>query len=104
VVQLDDTEGGEKIVVLHKAGATIELKEDNTINIISTNTNTNAPAAMIELKEDNTINITCDKLTIKADVTMDGEVQITDNTTIEGDLTVGTTRSTTISGNEIRGG
>jgi hypothetical protein len=80
VIQLDDSEGEEKVVIQHTSGAVIEMKEDRTVAI------------------------RCDALTITADVTVDGTLHITGNTEIDADLTVGAGPKTTISGNEIKGG
>jgi hypothetical protein len=90
VIQLDDTDGEEKIIVWHKQASFISIDKDGHV--------------LIEHKDGMTIEIKDDKVTITADVVLDGEVQITGNTTIEGDLTVGSGPSTTISGNEITGG
>lgn len=84
VVQLDDTEDEEKIVVRHKQASFITIDKDGHI--------------LVEHKDGMKIEIKEDKVTITADV------EITGNTTIKGDLTVGETTTTTISGNEITGG
>jgi phage baseplate assembly protein gpV len=81
VIQLDDSMGLERIVILAKGGAMIEIKGDETISISG-----------------KSMTITAD------DVTIDAELKVTKSTTIEGDLVVGISPKTTISGNEITGG
>ena len=85
LIQIDDSDGAEMLIIKHKSGTVIELKEDETISISC----------------NETISISCKSLTISADegVTIEGDLNV------EGDLIVSNdTNSTTISGNEIRGG
>lgn len=99
VVQLDDTEGDEKIVVRHKLDSRIMIDAEGHIAI------QHKDGMTIEITADNTINISCDTFIVTAgDITLDGAVHITGDTNIDGVLTVGTELSTTINGNEITGG
>ncbi len=92
VVQLDDTENKEQIVVRHKQGSLIKIDKDGHITV------EHKDGFKIELKADNTIEIDCEKVEINADVTIDGNLDVT------GDVTVGQGPKTTISNNEITGG
>lgn len=85
VVQIDDTDGEEKIVIHHKTQSVISIDKDGNIVI------EHVGGAKIELKDDTAVRIT-------GDITLDGDVQVT------GDLVVGEGPKTTISGNEITGG
>ncbi len=99
VVQLDDTEGDEKIVVRHKLDSRITIDAEGHIVI------QHKDGMTVEITANNTINISCDTLTVTAgDITLDGAVHITGDTNIDGALTVGTGPSTTIDKNEITGG
>jgi uncharacterized protein involved in type VI secretion and phage assembly len=70
------------------------------------------PSILITLTNDDNIEITadgqpitvnCDTLTIHGNVTVDGTMDISDNTTIETQLTVGTSPQTVITGGQIEG-
>ena len=92
VVQLDDTEDEQKIVIKHMQGSIIQIDKDGHITIEHTD------GFKIELKADKTVEINCDKVQINADVSIDGNLEVT------GDVIVGQGPKTTISGNEITGG
>jgi hypothetical protein len=92
VVQLDDTEDEEKVVIKHKQGSLINIDKEGHILIEHTDGFT------VELKADNTVEVNCDTVLINADVTIDGNLDVT------GDVAVGQGPKTTISGNEITGG
>lgn len=98
VVQLDDTENEEKIVIKHKLGTSLTIDHEGHMTI------EHVDGMTIEITADNTINVTCDTMTITADVTIDGALQVTGDAGVDGVLTVGTGPSTTIDGNEITGG
>lgn len=110
LLQIDDTEGEEKIDLLHKSGTHVSISPEGHVTI------EHAEGAIFEMKEEGMIAIECDDLNIRATVTIEGEVTITENTTIEGettikqkttiegDLEVGKGPKTTISANEITGG
>lgn len=85
VVQLDDTEGDETIFVWHRKKSFFNIDKDGNITI------EHKDGMIIEMKEN--------KVIITAD-----DVEISGNTSIGGDLTVGTGSTTTISGNQITGG
>ncbi len=91
VVEIDDTEGEEKILIHHKQASYIKIDKDGHITV------EHKDGMKIEIKADSTIEITSDKVTLKADVTIEGNLDVT------GDVTVGLGPSTTISGNEITG-
>lgn len=98
VIQLDDTEDEEKIVIHHKSQSVITIDRDGNIII------EHVGGARLELKDDTTVAITGDTLTLTGDITLDGDVHVTGATDIKGDLVVGESTTTTISGNEITGG
>jgi phage baseplate assembly protein gpV len=87
VIQLDDTDGEEKIVIFAKGGAVVEIKSDETISITG-----------------KSVTIETDELKVTGNTTIEKDLKVTGATTIEGDLVVGTGPKTTISGNEITGG
>jgi len=82
VIQLDDSDSEEQIIIYHRSGSAITIDADGNITITG-----------------------ADTITMTAtDLTLDGNVQITGDTAIDGLLTVGTGPSTTIDKNEITGG
>lgn len=105
VLELDDTDGEEKIVIHHKTESVITIDKDGNVII------EHIGGAKIELKDDTTVeitgetlNFTGDNITLTGDITLDGDVHVTGATDIAGDLVVGESPKTTISGNEITGG
>lgn len=100
VLQLDDTEDEEKLVIHHKSQSVITVDKDGNIVI------EHKGGAKVELKDDTAVEVTADSVTVtSSDITLDGTVHITGDTSIDGDLTVGSAGpKTTISGNEITGG
>jgi phage baseplate assembly protein gpV len=92
VIQLDDTDDEQKVVIKHMQGSLINIDKDGHITI------EHKDGFKIELKADKTVEINCDKVRINADVTIDGNLDVT------GDVAVGQGPKTTISGNEITGG
>lgn len=92
VIQLDDTDGEEKLVVLHKSQSVIAVDKDGHIVV------EHKGGAKVEMMDD-AVTVT------SSDITLDGTVTITGDATVEGDLIVGSSGpKTTISGNEITGG
>lgn len=91
VVQLDDTEGEEKLVIHHKSKSVLTIDKDGNITI------EHKDGAKAELKGEK-------KVEVFGEITLDGKVHITGDTTVDGRLTVGTGPKTTIDGNEIKGG
>jgi uncharacterized protein involved in type VI secretion and phage assembly len=68
---------------------TITVKNDTSVSI-----ETKDKPVTIKCK---TMDVTCDKLTV------DGQMRVTQNVAVEGDLAVGKSSKTTISGNQITG-
>lgn len=98
VIQLDNTEDDEKIVIYHKSKTAITIDKDGNVVI------EHKGGAKLELKDDTTVEITSDTINVIGEITLDGKVHITGDTNIDGALVVGTGPSTTIDGNEITGG
>lgn len=98
VIQFDSTEDDEKIVIFHKSETAITLDPEGNVII------EHKGGAKLELKDDTTVEITSDTINLIGDITLDGDVHITGTTDIKGDLIVGEGSTTTISGNEITGG
>ncbi len=110
LIQLDDTEGEEKVVVQHALGTSVTIDKEGHVVL------EHKDGMTIEVTADKAIAVTSDTVTLTADVTVDGTLSVTGDatiegaasvtgdTTVEGDLTVGKGPTTTISGNEITGG
>jgi hypothetical protein len=98
VIQVDDTENEEKIVIHHKSLSVVTIDKDGNIVI------EHKGGAKVELKDDTTVEVTGDTVTVTGEITLDGTVHITGDTSIDGVLTVGTGPKTTIDKNEIKGG
>lgn len=86
VIQLDDTEGEEKLVIHHRSKSVLTIDKDGNITIL------HKDGAKAELKGEKKVEL------FGEEITLDGKVQVT------GTLTVGTGPKTTIDGNEIKGG
>lgn len=97
VIQLDSTEDDEKIVIFHKSETAITIDKDGNVVI------EHKGGAKLELKDDTTVEVTSDTINLVGDITLDGDVHVTGATDIKGDLIVGEGSTTTISGNEITG-
>lgn len=98
VLQMDNTEGDEKIVIQHKSATAITIDVDGNVII------EHKGGAKVELKDDTTVEVTSDNINLVGDITLDGNVHVTGDTNMDGKLVVGQGPSTTIEGNEIKGG
>ena len=97
VIQLDNTDGDEKIVIQHNSETAITIDVDGNVVI------EHHGGAKFELKDDTTVEITSNTINLSGDISLDGDVHVTGNTDISGDLVVGDGATTSISGNEITG-
>lgn len=94
----DNSEGRTTVRVDGATGdLTITMGETVTLTI------KNDTEITVETK-DKPVNVKCKTMAVTCDkLTVDGEMKVTKNVAVEGDLAVGKTKKTTISGNEITG-